>query len=254
MPGISTCFLHINTQSRALVDARVRRAIAHSLDRLELARICYSNALAFAASSLLPRTLGAGEDRLTFDLQQAQNLMAEPGVRKPDKLRLVTVWGPRPYLPYPEAVAEALARQIGELGIEVEVVQPPSSSHFFRSSVAGTADLTLVGWVADTMDPVDFFESLLASYRIPNWENLAVSANEGRLQSQRMDDLLQDWRATRSSQALEDILDLVAEEAPLAPLFHGASSTVHGFSVQNFKASPMAHYPLTEIDLWQDRR
>ncbi len=254
LPGISTCFLHLNTQSRQLTDPRVRQAIAHSLDRLELAKICYSNALAFAASSLLPRTLGAGEDRLSHDPERAQQLIDEVGDQKPKKLRLVTVWGPRPYLPNPEAVAASLVEQIGRLGIEVEVVRPPSSSEYFRYSVAGSADLTLVGWVADTMDPVDFLEALLASYRVPSWDNLAVSANEGRLQSGRMDDLLQQWRASRDSQTLEDILDLVAEKAPLAPLFYGASATVHGFSVQNFKPSPMAHYPLTEIDIWHSDR
>lgn len=254
LPGISTCFLHLNTQSPNLTDVRVRRAIAHNLDRLELAKICCSNALAFAAGSLLPRTLGAGDDRLTHNPERARQLMAEPGVRKPAKLRLLTVWGPRPYLPYPEAVADSLARQIGELGIEVELIRPSSSSQYFQHSVSGTADLTLVGWVADTMDPVDYLEALLASYRVPNWKNLAVCANEGRLQSPRMDSLLQQWRAERRSQTLEDILDLVAEEAPLAPLLYGASATVRAFSVQNFQPSPMAHYPLTEIDLWHSAR
>lgn len=250
LPGVSTCFLHLNTQSPRLKDVRVRQAIAHNLDRLELARLCYSNALAFAATSLLPRTLGAGEDRLGCDPELARRLMAEPDIDKPARLRLLTAWGPRPYLPNPRAVADEICRRIGELGIEVDLIQPTDSAEFFRHSVSGKADLTLVGWVADTMDPVDFLESILASYRIPNESGLAVSANEGRLESPELDGLLKQWRAGRSSHHLEAILDIVGQEAPSAPLFYGASATVYGFSVQNFKPSPMAHYSLAEIDLW----
>lgn len=252
LPGISTCFLHMNTQSPNLRDVRVRKAIAHNLDRLELARLCYSNALAFAATSLLPRTLGAGEDRLGHDPDLARNLLSEPGVDKPATLKMLTVWGPRPYLPNPGPVIDELCRRIGELGIEVEVIQPASSDEFFRFSVAGTADMTLVGWVADTMDPVDYLESVLASYRIPADKSLAVCANESRLQSPELDELLQQWRATRTSSHLEDILDIVGREGSSAPLFYGASATVYAFSVQNFKPSPMAHYSLAEIDVWNN--
>lgn len=250
LPGVSTCFLFLNTASPALADRRLRRAIAHSIDRLEIARLCYSNALAFAASSLLPRPLGPGDDRLIHDPDKARALISEAGLQVPEKLRLVMVWGPRPYLPNPEAVAQCLAKQLGKLGIGLELVRTASSADFFEHSLNGDADLTLAGWVADTMDPADFLESILASSRIPNRENLAVSANEGRLDNKNVDRLLHDWRDNRSSQTLEEILDLVAEEAPVAPLVYGASATVHSFAVQQFKPSPMAHYPLTELDIW----
>ena len=250
LPGISTCFLHMNTQSPRLPDPRVRQAIGHSLNRLELARLCYSNALAFAATSLLPRTLGAGDDRLHHDPDLARRLISEPDIEKPNRLRLLTVWGPRPYLSNPEAVTDEICRCCADLGIEIEVIRPKSSTEYFEYSIAGTADLTLVGWVADTMDPVDFLESILASYRIPTKNNLAVCANEGRLRSTRLDELLQQWRATRSAQHLEEILDIVGNEASTTALFYGASVTIYGFSVQNFKPSPMAHYSLAEIDIW----
>ena len=60
LPGISTAMLYLNTQSPKLADPRLRQAIGHAIDRIEVARTSYSNALAFAAPSLLPRALGGG--------------------------------------------------------------------------------------------------------------------------------------------------------------------------------------------------
>lgn len=251
LPGVSTCFLHINTQSAALVDPRARQAIAHSLDRLKLSSLCYSNALAFAAGSVLPRSFGNEEDRLGHDPERAAKLMAQVD-RPPRQLKMLTIWGPRPYLPNPDAVTDEIISQLRPLGIEVEKIHARNSSEYFQHTVAGTADLTLTGWMADTMDPADFLESNLASYRVPNRENLAVCANEGRLQNPRVDELLQLWRAERKDRHLEELFALTSEEASLVPLFYGASVTVYGFAVQNFQPSPLATSSLREIDLWRD--
>ena len=247
-PGISTCFLFLNVQSPQLASSALRRAIAHSIDRFELAKLCYSNALAFVAGSPLPRILGSCEDRLGFDparAREAYKAAGSPRVR----LRMLLIWGPRPYLPAPRVVADAVAARLAHLGIEVEIVPTTTSKEFFEHIVAGDYDLTLAGWVADTMDPVDYLEALLASYRVPTWENLAVSANESRIQDPRFDALLHQMRVQSGGQALEELVELLNEEAPLVPLIYGASATVFSFRTRDFKPSPLAHYPLTELDI-----
>ncbi len=247
-PGISTCFLFMNVQSPRLADARLRQAIAHSIDRFELAKLCYSNALAFVAGSPLPRALGSCEDRLGFDRTKARECYAAAGSPKA-RLRLLVIWGPRPYLPAPRPVADALAAKLEGLGLEVEIVPTASSKDFFEQLVAGNYDLTLAGWVADTMDPVEYLESLLASYRVPSWENLAVSANESRFCDPRLDALLHSWRIHSGGATLEEIVEIINEEAPLVPLIYGASATVCSFRTRDLKPSPLAHFPLTEVDL-----
>ena len=247
-PGISTCFLFMNTQSSQLGNAKLRQAIAYSIDRLELAKLCYSNALAFVAGSPLPRALGSCEDRLGFNPAKAKECFAAAGSPKL-KLRLLLIWGPRPYLPAPRPVADAVAARLASLGIEVEVIPTGTSKEFFEELVAARYDLTLAGWVADTMDPVEYLEALLASYRVPTWENLAVSANESRFCDPRLDALLHNWRIHSGSQTLDEIVELVNEEAPLVPLIYGASATVYSFRTRELKPSPLAHYPLTEIDV-----
>jgi ABC-type transport system substrate-binding protein len=247
--GNSTAFLYLNTESPRLGDPRVRRAIAHAIDRLELAKTCYTNALAFSADGFLPRNLGTAEDDLGFDLERARALLAEPGVVVPQQIDLLLTWGPRPYLPQPQAVSRLLVEQIGRLGIQVDIVPTSSSADFFDKIIAGANDLMLSGWVADTMDPVDFLESNIASYRVPTHENLTVSANSGRLRDTEMDRLLNHFRGYRDEDSLLSIVRLLNEQAPLVPLIYGASATVLSFNTKNFRNSPLAHYPLTAIDV-----
>ncbi|MEM8929763.1 MAG: ABC transporter substrate-binding protein [Acidobacteriota bacterium] len=248
-PGASTCLLYLVCDGRdGLRDARVRRAIGHGLDRFELAKISYSNALAFAASSVLPRTLGAGDEHLAHDPTKARRCLAEADA-VPESLSMLVIWGPRPYLPDPEGTATAIAEQIGRLGIRVEIEKAANSTDYFEKVIAGTHDLILAGWVADTMDPVDFLETNLASYSGPKWENQTVSTHSGRLKSAEMDELIAAARVDSTSGSLDKILELAATEASLVPLMYGASATVWSFQVQDFVPSPMAHYPLTALDV-----
>ena len=247
--GTSIGFLYLNTESPRLGDARLRRAIAHSIDRFEVAKGCYQNALAFAADGYLPRQLGAAEDDLGHDPDRARQLLAEPGLEVPDELELLVVWGPRPYMPEPRTVSRILSEQLTELGIGVRAHFAESSRDYFDRVIAGKADMVLAGWVADTMDPTDFLESNLASSRVPTTENITVSTNSGRLRNGRVDEFIEQYRSERTEELLTTLARLVDDEAPLVPLIYGASSTTVSFRVQGFSNSPLAHYPLDELDL-----
>ncbi len=247
--GLSTAVLYLNTERQGLADSRVRQAIGYAIDRLAIASACYSNSLAFKANSLIPRGMAAARDGMTFDLERARELLGQPGVQVPEKLTLLEIWGPRPYLPHPPTVARELQRQIGALGIEVEVVETTSSKDFFSRVVAGQEDMTLSGWVADTLDPCDFLDSNLASERIPTWENLAVSSNHSRFRSAAMDEALARYRGDASEASLGAILDLLSQEVPLVPLMYGSAATIMSFKILNFQASPLGVFSLADLDL-----
>ena len=107
-PGISTCALYFNTERPFLRDARVRRALALAIDRGELSRLSYENALAFTATSLLPPLMASFRDGIRTN--PARRRSARPGGGGgPARLRLLMVWGPRAYLPHPTQVADAIA-------------------------------------------------------------------------------------------------------------------------------------------------
>ena len=190
-PGSSTAILYMNTERPGLDDARVRRAIALSIDRLEIAKMFYSSATAFAASSLLAPMLGRGSDGLTVDPNRAKALLATPGVRKPDRLSLLVIFGPRPYLPNPRKVGEHIAAQIEKLGIRVDLVPTATVKEYYGKVQRGEYDLALAGWITDTLDPVDFLEATLGSDSIPIPQHATVvGANLSRWNNKETDDLL----------------------------------------------------------------
>lgn len=251
LPGLSTAVLYLNTESPRLRDARLRRAVAQAVDRTALAGDVYSNALAFAAKSLLPRGLHSTpmRDGLTFDLKRAQALLAECGGAPPE-LSLLLTWAPRPYLPNPRRTAELIAAQLRPLGIRVELVPTNSVGEFMQGLAQGRQDLVLGGWTADTLDPSDFLEANLSSERIvTRGENLDSANNIGRLRSPAMDAALGAYRAERTPQALEAVARLLTEEAPLLPLFYGSTAIVHSFRVTGLKPSPLALLDLSDADL-----
>lgn len=249
LPGIATAMLFLNTTSPKLEDRRLRQALARSVDRVEVARTSYANALAFAATSILPRTMGLADDALDYSPLVARKLLEEDGVEVPDTLKLLVIWAPRPYLPHPLRVVEKITEQLAAVGVRVEAEQPASSSVFLDKIIEGRHDLILSGWIADTMDPYDFLESNLASSRVPTRSNIAVANNAGRLSSDAMDEALAAFRADHDAANLERVMEVLSEEAPLVPLCYGPTAAVWSFRVKNFKPSPLSIFPFVGIDL-----
>lgn len=249
-PSLGTGVLFLNTVRPALADARVRRALAHGIDRYEIAKTCYGNALAFMAPSVLPRPLGEGEeDGLGFDAAVVRGLRGDVGSGWPRALSLLMVWGPRPYLPRPRAVAELIAAQLAKLDVAVTIHEPATSQAFFEEVTAGRHDLILAGWLADCADPCDFLEALLASDRVTRMEDLVLNANHGNLRSQAMDRALAAFRQRRDRDALMRVTEQIDEDAPMVPLMYGSATTVASFRVRGIKATPLPMFPMTALDL-----
>ncbi|HKH43045.1 MAG TPA: ABC transporter substrate-binding protein [Thermoanaerobaculia bacterium] len=249
-PGSSTAILYMNTERPGLDDARVRRAIALSIDRLEIAKLFYATATAFAATNLLPPMLGRGNDGLIFDAGKARALLAAPGVRKPERLSLLLIFGPRPYLPNPRKVGELIAAQIDKLGIAADVV-PTATPQEYRAKVQrGDYDLVLAGWIADTLDPVDFLEATLGSDSIPSPDRkIVVGANLSRWRNRETDDTLASLRQEPRDDVRSTLLKRTADEVPLLPLLYGPTIYAHSWNVKNFTAAPLGIPSFWELDL-----
>lgn len=249
-PGSSTAILYMNTERPGLDDPRVRRAIALSIDRLEIAKLFYATATAFAATNLLPPMLGRGSDGLAPDPSRARTLMAAPDVRKPERLSLLLIFGPRPYLPNPRKVGEYIAAQIDKLGIAVDVVPTATPQEYRAKAQRGDYDLVLAGWVADTLDPVDFLEATLGSESIPVPERkIVVGANLSRWKSRETDEALDRLRQEPREDVRTLLLKRIADEVPLLPLMYGPTIYAHSWKVKNFTAAPLGIPSFAELDL-----
>lgn len=250
LPGASTCILYMNAERPGLSDPRLRRAIACAVDRTDVTRTSYSNALAFAATSLLPPMMGSYRDGLVYAPDRARELVKELGASVPDRLRMVLVWAPRPYLPQPKTAANVVARQLGEAGLRVEVVPTTTNDEYNRKIRAGDYDMLLSGWIADTLDPADYLDANLSSELIPSPEAPPVNrANRSRYRDRAMDDALARFREQRSEEARSAVLDRMRDEAPMLPLMYGPTVVVCAWRVKNFEPSPLGLPSLGGVDV-----
>jgi ABC-type transport system substrate-binding protein len=232
--GNSTAMLYFNTERPGVRDVRVRKAITHAIDRLDLASVSHSNTLAHVASSLLPPMMSRWKDGIIRNLAKSREFLEEAG-STPDKLTMLVMFGPRPYLPDPLPTAEHLAKQLSEIGIEVDIQQARDAEDYYKRVAGGDYDLALTGWIADTVDPADFLESVLSEEAIPSPDRpISVHANLGRYRNPAVGEALDRLRRAPSEALQQELLQIAADDVPAFPLMYGSITFVHSWNVRNF--------------------
>jgi ABC-type transport system substrate-binding protein len=233
--GFCTALLFFNTEKPFFQDSRVRRAFAAAIDRKALAAQSYSNALAFAATGMIPPVLGSTPDLITHDVAYARDLLAKTGAKAAAPLVLAVIPVARPYLPEPRATAELLAKQLGLFGFKVDVRQPGDIAEYRDWNARGNYDMVLGGWIPDTADPVDFMESILSASSVPVPANQNTRAsNFCRWRSAEMDQSIDKQRVKPEPSTWQRICDLVRNEVPVFPLMYGPRIAVVSWRARNF--------------------
>lgn len=232
-PGNSTGILFFNCERRVLARADVRRGLELAIDLHECAAKSFDkNPAAFIAANILPPMMGRSTGLPSMDREEARRLLDASGAR-PARLSLLVPWAPRPYMPKPLPLAQAIQRQLAEVGVMVDLRETKTSEEFFGELVRGNYDMALAGWIADTPDPADYFEALLWS-KMCEGEN---HSNHSRWKHAPMDAALERFRNNPSEDNKREIHRMVREEAPLVPLIYGQSVVVHSRKVRNVAVS-----------------
>jgi ABC-type transport system substrate-binding protein len=164
-------------------------------------------------------------------------------------MRMVCVWGPRPYLSRPDAVAAGVASQLRTVGIEVDTQLAKDSEHYRGLLARGDYDLVLGGWVADTPDPLDYLEAVLGSGAFIGSGVAIASSNYSRWRDPEIDRLLGEARSGGGTRVIDDIVARVASEVPLVPLMHGPRVIVHSWRVKGYDPDAGVFPDFAAIDL-----
>lgn len=246
-PGASTCILAFNTEG-ALSDVTHRAAIAKLIDLHALSEACYQNSVAYLARGVLPPLLGRTRPGHTFSPEDGKAALASARFDAP--LRLLRVWGPRSYNPEPARTAELIAQQLVSAGIPVTHITTSSPQEYQDFLDRGAYDLVLGGWIADTAEPLDFYEALIASDMIPSATNTNPNrCNNARWADPQADALLDNLRQTGDTSLYRDIEAYIAEACPFIPLMYGPSIAVHGWHIQGFSWGQRTHPSFCELEI-----
>ena len=220
-PGISTMYLGFQTESPKLSDVRVRRAIAHAIDRELLVRGKYRG-LAQVSDTWIPKDHWADAGSLptqAFDRDRARALLDEAGFVDPP--------GPEPRMSlvlrttserFRQSIARAIAGMLREVQIEVEV-RPSETATLISDLNRGRFELTLLQ-VPEVIEPHVlswFFESS----RVPGAGS--DGANRWRYRNEELDRLFELGRTTidRSARrkAYSRAQEILARDLPVLPLW-----------------------------------
>jgi ABC-type transport system substrate-binding protein len=245
-PGGSVALLFMNTTRAPLDELDARLEVARTVEGPAIAADTYEQPMAFLARGLLPPSLYRGSRVALPGLpKQARPLEGK-------KLRLLTVWAPRPYLPNPERSARLVAGQLEAAGVQTQVVVPETARECLDIVRAGDYDLMLGGWIADGADPGEFLRALFATDAIlsPAGE-VANCSNISRFSDVKMDAALEGLRlAADKGTALRGVLTIAAANCPVLPLMLGANLTVFSQQIREVPTLPNGSADLARVSFF----
>ncbi len=235
--GSNFTYLGFNLQDPALGDLRVRRAIAHAIDRRAIIDQVLRGA-AREAETLFPPEHWSGHPGLApheHDPARARRLLLAAGYGPGHPLRLVYKISSDPFR---IRLATIVQSQLEAVGIEVRL-RSYDWGTFFGDIKAGNFQLYSLSWVG--LRTPDIFRYIFASDALP-----PAGANRGRYASERVDRLLEqaEQAATLEEQArrYRQVEESLHGDLPYVPLWFEAQYAAQGSRVEGYGLSADGNY------------
>jgi peptide/nickel transport system substrate-binding protein len=190
-PGNRVLYLGLAVDRPPFSDRRVREAFDIALDRRTLVERALGGRAAPAAQ-LVPATIVGFNPDLGLpvrDLPRARRLLAEAGHAKGLRVRLD---GPRNRYVNDVGILHEVARQLGEVGVTVEV-NAMDKSAFFALVDGRQSDLHLLGWACQTGEAGDVLDSIAHTR-----DGFLGNGNTDGISDPELDRLIDESNASRS--------------------------------------------------------
>ena len=161
-PSNNIAYIAMNMERKPFGDVRVRRAVAYALDLPGIVHNLYAKGAEVAGDWLPDGMLGSDPAMRAYphDVARAKALLAEAGFPHGFSTQLYFPTAPRPYLPEPQRVAEAIQADLRAAGIDA-TLEPFEFGVFLDKIRNGEHPMCLIGWTGDNGDPDNFLYTLL---------------------------------------------------------------------------------------------
>jgi peptide/nickel transport system substrate-binding protein len=242
-PSATLTYLGFNLEDPILRDRRVRQAIALALDRDRLVAAKFpGRAKARVAASPLDQGnefFDSHVRRWTYDREAAKRLLDQAGLRDPDgdgPLPRMTLSWKTSSVRYRVGLAQAMARQLGEVGIAVEV-RPFEFALFLDDVKKGNFQLCSLQ-MTDIVEP-DMMRALFHGTRVPSAANGWNGANRFRYRDDEVDRWLDEGAAAGEREQRRalyaQVQEKLAEDLPMLPLWHEDNVLVFRRGLRNLQ-------------------
>jgi peptide/nickel transport system substrate-binding protein len=228
-------YLGMNQKTKPLDDIRVRRAIAHAVDKDAVAAASLPEGSEIAINFMPSSVNGWTEDVTTYeyDPDKARQLLKQAGAEGARIDFNYPTDVSRPYMPSPADTFNVLRSQLEEVGLKIKPVADVWSPDYL-DKVTGSADhgLHLLGWTGDYNDSDNFvgvfFGTQTDEFGFNNPELFK------KLEEARGIPTLEE-----QTPLYEEINKDVMEFLPAVPIAHPAPSLAFGPDVEGYQPSPV---------------
>jgi peptide/nickel transport system substrate-binding protein len=241
--GVGTSYMGVNLEAPALRDVRVRRAIAHAIDREALVRAKLGGYARLARSFVVPGhwAFDAKTPSYRFDPDRARALLREAGLSTREGAPALSITLRCGSDRFRVSIARAIAAMLGEVGIEVEL-RPSEVATLIADLGKGRFELTLLE-IPEVVEP-HILSWFFGSDHVPGPDR--EGANRWRLRSRALDAApeqgrLHTDRAARAK-AYAEAQRILGAELPVIPLWHEDVVSVSGPRATGFTTPRLARF------------
>lgn len=248
-PPNNLLYLAINVEKPPFDNVLVRRAVNEAIDAAAIVKNFYDPS-AEVATDLLPLAVWPHPNKTsyTYDPAGARKLLAQAGFPNGFTTTLWYMTLPRPYVPEPQRVAEALQADLRAVGINTKL-EGFEWGPYLDKTQRGDHTLALYGWTGDNGDPDNFLYALLDKDGAipPGAQNVCFWKDENfhRLMIAAQQTIDRSERAKLYTEALK----LVHDQAPMVPLVHTAPPIVFKRRVIGYIPNPDNSEPFESMSI-----
>lgn len=245
-PSMNIGYLGL-TATRAPFDNKlVRQAVNYAIDKQAIVDAFYEG-YADVAVNPMPSSVSGYNDEVTgyeYNPEKAKELLAEAGYDGKE----IELWAmpvPRPYMPDGQKIAEAIQKNLADVGIPAKIVTFEWATYLDKAS-KGEADAFLLGWTGDNGDADNFLYALLdednigsnnySYYKNDEVHNLLIAA-QSEVDEEKRNELYKQAQV------------IINEDAPWVNLAHSTPLLAANKSVIGFVPHPTGTESLHNLSI-----
>lgn len=239
-PAFNVLYLGLNPKNNpALLDLKVRQAIAYALNRSQLVSSQLPDG-AEVALEFYPKTVDGWTDTVAkydYDVAKAKQLLADAGATS----LTLNFWWPtevsRPYMPDPKSIFEAFKADLEAVGIKVNETSKPWNGGYLDGVDAQQADAFLLGWTGDYNSPDNFIGTFFSDTG-SRFDTAAYPWGQTLSDELAAADSEPD-AAKRAALYVAENNKLLSDYLPAIPISHSPPALVVNSKVQGIVPSPL---------------
>lgn len=245
-PSMNIGYLGLTNNRAPFDDVKVRQAVNHAIDKQTIIDAFFQG-YAEPAVNPMPSTISGYNEEITgyeYDPEKAKALLAEAGYNG-EEFELWAMPVPRPYMPDGQKVAEAIQKNLEDVGMKAKIVTYEWATYLEKAK-NGEADAFLLGWTGDNGDADNFLYTLLDKDNIGSNNYAYYSSDEAHtLLVQAQSEVDEDKRNELYKQAQV----IIHEDAPWVPLAHSTPLIAAKATVQDYLPHPTGSEALTNVSV-----